>query len=158
MELIEFLKSVELFNFCPEDYLNVISKIIVINEYNDSDVIFEEGSNSDNLYIVKQGKIKIVKKIVDAEIKVLATLKSGDFFGELSIFDNEPRSASAIAFGSEKIIILSIKKEELINFNYNYPHIMNLILQNIIITLSGRMRKINEQLRDKVFWGFTSKK
>ncbi len=80
------------------------------------------------------------------------------FFGELSIFDNEPRSASVMAYGENKIIIYSISREYLIELNYNSPEVMNIIMQNIIITLSKRMRKVNEQLRDKVFWGVTTKK
>jgi len=89
---------------------------------------------------------------------VLAYLNAGDFFGELSIFDNEPRSAAAYASGDNGAEIYSISKSALVEFNYNNPHIMNVILQNIIIVLSGRMRKLNDQMRDVVFWGFSAKK
>ena len=155
---IDFLKSVELFFYIEDQYLQHILPLIKVAEYNDGDEIFAEGTDPDNLYIIKQGEVKIVKQIVAEEIKILATLKPGGFFGELSIFDCEPRSASAVAYGEDKIIIYYISKTDLVNFNTTSPYIMNLVMQNIIITLSKRMRKVNEQLRDKVFWGFVTKK
>ena len=158
MENLNFLKKIELFNFLNDEQLSLISSLLKVYEFNDGDIIFEEGTMPDNLYLIFQGKTKIIKKIVDNETKVLATLNNGEFLDELSIFDNEPRSASVMAYGDDKIIIYSITREELIQLNYNHPDIMNVIMQNIIITLSKRMRKVNEQLRDKVFWGFVTKK
>ncbi len=67
---IEFLKKIELFNSLNDEQLTKIAELIKISEYNDGDIIFEEASMPDNLYLILQGKTKIIKKIVDSEIKI----------------------------------------------------------------------------------------
>src|SRR5208337_2888904 len=58
------------------------------------------------LYIIQEGKVKITKLVNNNEI-LLAVLKKGDIFGEMSLLDNKPRSASAISFGQTKLMAVS---------------------------------------------------
>ena len=67
-----------------------------INEYDVSDVIFEEGSTGRELYVVLDGKIDIVK-IAGATKTTIVTLGKGEFFGEMAVIDGSSRSATAIA-------------------------------------------------------------
>jgi CRP-like cAMP-binding protein len=67
-----------------------------INEYDASDVIFEEGSTGRELFVVLEGKIDIVKNS-GADRTVIVTLGKGEFFGEMAVIDGSSRSAPAVA-------------------------------------------------------------
>lgn len=67
-----------------------------INEYNASEVVFEEGSTGRELFVVLDGKIDIVRNS-GADRTVLVTLGKGEFFGEMAVIDGSARSATAIA-------------------------------------------------------------
>jgi CRP/FNR family cyclic AMP-dependent transcriptional regulator len=67
-----------------------------INEYNASEVIFEEGSTGRELFVVLEGKIDIVKDSA-AGRTVIVTLGKGEFFGEMAVIDGSSRSATAVA-------------------------------------------------------------
>jgi CRP-like cAMP-binding protein len=67
-----------------------------INEYDASDVIFEEGSTGRELFVVLDGKIDIVKNS-GADRTVIVTLGKGEFFGEMAVIDGSARSATAVA-------------------------------------------------------------
>jgi CRP/FNR family cyclic AMP-dependent transcriptional regulator len=67
-----------------------------INEYDVSEVIFEEGSTGRELFVVLDGKVDIVKN-TGANRTVIVTLGKGEFFGEMAVIDGSARSATAIA-------------------------------------------------------------
>ncbi len=74
--------------------------------YTDGQIIFLEHEPGSELYIIQEGKVKITKLVNNNEV-LLAVLKKGDIFGEMSLLDNKPRSASAIAFGPVKLMVVS---------------------------------------------------
>ncbi len=67
-----------------------------INEYDASEVVFEEGSTGRELFVVLEGKIDIVKNS-GADRTVIVTLGKGEFFGEMAVIDGSSRSATAVA-------------------------------------------------------------
>jgi CRP/FNR family cyclic AMP-dependent transcriptional regulator len=67
-----------------------------INEYDVSDVIFEEGSTGRELFVVLNGKVDIVKN-TGVSRTLIVTLDKGEFFGEMAVIDGSSRSATAIA-------------------------------------------------------------
>lgn len=67
-----------------------------INEYEASEVVFEEGSTGRELFVVLEGKIDIVKNS-GADRTVIVTLGKGEFFGEMAVIDGSARSATAVA-------------------------------------------------------------
>lgn len=73
--------------------------------YNDGDVIVEEGSQSRTMYVIQSGKVKVVKKEGEMET-TLAFLGEGDIFGEMSLFDASPRSATIVAVGEARILAI----------------------------------------------------
>ncbi len=83
----------------------------IYRRYADKQVIFCEHERGDELYIIKKGKVKIVKYHNNSEI-ILSVLKEGEIFGELAIVSDKPRNATAISFGST--IVLPINKDSMI--------------------------------------------
>jgi CRP-like cAMP-binding protein len=77
-------------------------------DYKDGDIIFEENSVGREMYIILTGKAEVIKDKGDVET-TLATLEEGDFFGEMSLFDNNPRSATVKALGDVKLLEINQK-------------------------------------------------
>ncbi|HYA01507.1 MAG TPA: cyclic nucleotide-binding domain-containing protein [Syntrophobacteria bacterium] len=75
--------------------------------YSDGEVIFQQGTFGDWVYVIIEGEVKVVKKSPKGDVTV-ATLREGDFIGELEFLDmgKEPRSASVIAVGDVKLGVL----------------------------------------------------
>ena len=73
--------------------------------FQDGQVIFEEGSNGDWIYVVDEGEVEISKKVGGQRI-VVETLDEGDVFGEMAYIDKEPRSATATAKGTAVVGII----------------------------------------------------
>lgn len=77
----------------------------VPRSYADGEIIFAEGARADQMYVIRSGKVRIFR---DQEGKqtTLATLKPGDFFGEMGMFEGKPRSAAAQAIGVTEINVI----------------------------------------------------
>ncbi len=73
--------------------------------YKDGDIIVEEGAESRVMYVVQSGNVKVVKKSGDSEV-VLAVLNEGDMFGEMSLLDAKPRSATVKALGDARVLAI----------------------------------------------------
>jgi CRP-like cAMP-binding protein len=78
----------------------------VIRDYQKDSMIFSEGENGDELYIIKKGSVKIVK-IVDSNEVLLAVLKNGDIFGEMALLESKPRAACAAAYEDCQVMVVN---------------------------------------------------
>jgi CRP/FNR family transcriptional regulator, cyclic AMP receptor protein len=132
------LKKVPIFSDLPEDILEALSVMVEEKLYADGAVIFSEGQTGDTFYVIKQGEVIISK------LKVLAILQGGDFFGEMSLIDQSPRSASAIAKG--KVILYALSRnsfQELLQTNLQAAHIF---IFKLLETLVQRLRQTDREL------------
>jgi CRP-like cAMP-binding protein len=89
-------------------------------------MIFSEAQPGQELYIIQKGSVKITKIVNDNEV-LLAVLKSGDIFGEMSILENKPRSASAIAY--EDAALLAVNKANFERMVSTQPQIITRLTQ-----------------------------
>lgn len=72
----------------------------------DGAVIFREGDSGDQMFIVHEGQVEI-SSVIDGERTVLGIVEKGQFFGEMALFDDKPRSATAVVKGSARLMVLS---------------------------------------------------
>jgi len=107
--------------------------------YSDGEIIFREGDAGDALYVIQSGKITITKKTTSGEL-VIATLQSGEIFGDMALFDRLPRSATARASGNARI--LSVDKKKLFSTIGRDPTLMFKLLES----MSQRIRKLDDEL------------
>ena len=107
--------------------------------YADGEIICSEGESGNIMYVIQSGKIKITKKSETGKDLTVATLKNGDFFGEMSLFDKLPRSATATAVGD--VQILSIDKKKFFKTIDRDPT----LVFNILESMSRRIRNLNEE-------------
>lgn len=109
------------------------------------DVLFNEGDQGDKLYVIAEGKIKLGRTSPDGRENLLAILGPGEMFGELSLFDPGPRTATATAIAETQILGLS--NEQLQQFLSARPHVAGTLLA----ALARRLRRTNESIADLVF-------
>lgn len=118
MSQIDILSQVPIFQRLSKETLGKISPMIETVEFIDGATIFSEGSDGDSLYIVISGEITILKSVsgpsahkktatAEKSDKEIATLQRGDFFGEMALLDDVPRSASAQAKGDVSVLKIS---------------------------------------------------
>jgi len=108
-------------------------------QLNTGDVLFKDGDPGDEMYLIKSGKIRISKAAGDIE-KTLAILKEGDFFGEMSVIDGSPRSATATALEPTELVIFD--REVFMNQVRENP-----LIEYVLHTLIRRLRETDEQIK-----------
>jgi CRP/FNR family transcriptional regulator, cyclic AMP receptor protein len=107
MDRIELLKKVSLFSNLSEVHLSSIAEFCVERSFRKGGVIIRQGNAGIGLYVICSGKVKIVKEIAGGKKLDFAELGPGDFFGEMTVLDNAPRSADVIALEESTCLVLS---------------------------------------------------
>lgn len=123
-----------------EDTLMQLRKISKPKQFAPNDYICYEGQPGNEMYIILKGSIGVFLTNAIGTVTQVATIGVGDFFGEMAIFDNLPRSASCIAL--EDTITVAITKNNLEEFLASCPEIAGQMLER----MSGRIRKLDQEL------------
>ena len=145
MEDREFLKEIDLFWSFSDEEVSRILDIIKTESFPEGTIILEEGNIGRALYIIKEGAVKVQKR-QGKRSKIIARLGQGSYFGEMSLIDEHPISASVVATSPTTCLI--IKKEDL-NVLLNDLQFTNRLLWGFIQTLNGRLRKTSTTLSKK---------
>ena len=109
------------------------------------DTLVHEGEPGARLYVVRDGKIKLGRRSNDGRENLLAVLGPGEMFGELSLFDPGPRTATATVVADAEV--LELGHADLIRWLQDKPSVAQQLLQ----ALARRLRRTNEALADLVF-------
>ncbi len=138
------LAKVPIFSQLTQKELRRLGAIVHKREYAAEEYIFRQGDPGLGMYVVQDGQVEIVMTDADGQQKNLAVLKAGDFFGELSLLDESPRSASALAKGYSHII--GFFRPDLIDLLNRSPKSGTKILFKLGEVIGTRLRITNEQL------------
>jgi CRP/FNR family cyclic AMP-dependent transcriptional regulator len=112
---------------------------------NRGQTLFKEGDAGDRLFVVVDGKLKLGTTSKDGRFNLLSILGPGDMFGELSLFDPGPRTATATAIVDSKLLALA--NDQVIGWVKEHPQVSLQLLGR----LAQRLRKANDVLSDLVF-------
>jgi CRP/FNR family cyclic AMP-dependent transcriptional regulator len=104
------LKAVPLFASFPEDQLRMLTTMVSRRSAARSTTIMAGGDATDSLYIVLSGRLKVMMSDSDGKEVILSILGPGEFFGEMGLIDDEPRSASVVTI--EPCELLAIAKRD----------------------------------------------
>ena len=104
------LKAVPIFASLPEEQLRMLTMVVTRKSAPRSTTIMAGGDPTDSLYIVLSGRLKVMMSDSDGKEVILAILGPGEFFGEMGLIDEEPRSASVVTL--EPCELLSIAKRD----------------------------------------------
>lgn len=120
-----------------------------------NEVVFYEGTQERDIYLILSGKVRIVGKVeIDEQRRIkpgFGELSQGDVFGELALFDDEPRSATVTAISDIELAV--IDGVALLRFLDDHPEIGYPVIKELISTLVLRMRKANQKIFSLFAWG-----
>lgn len=136
------LRNISLFAGLSEYQLETISRLAVTRSFNKNALIICEGDLSDSLYIVISGKVKAFLSDEEGKEITLTIHVAGDYFGELSLLDSDPRSASVVTMEETKLMVIS--KQAFDDCMAQNPEIAIKVMQGLV----HRLRGLTENVRN----------
>jgi CRP-like cAMP-binding protein len=143
--LVRMLRQVSLFEGLLPIHLKRIAALCQELSYRTGDFVFTHGEAGDGLYLILEGAVRISRSVSGIGEEALAVLRPGQYFGEMSIVDDDmPRSADAIAHESTRL--LKLPKDDLRDLMFVDRELAYELLWRFVRTLSGRLRESNDRL------------
>lgn len=140
----ELLASSPLFSELGQGELSALARTAQRLEYEPDEVIFHMNSLGDGLYLLASGRVKVVVPSPEGKEVILATLGPGAFFGEMSLIDDEPRSASVVA--QLPSVVYRVHRQDFARFLDSSPSVARALLRE----LSRRLRRANAHMENLV--------
>jgi CRP-like cAMP-binding protein len=147
----DILNKVVLFQDLPVDSLATLAPLLIAKSFSAGTVIFHELDDSDALYIVEQGSVVVSKHVSGDVDMVLTRFVPGDFFGEMGLFDNAPRSATANV--ETDSLLWQLNRSVFHDIFSHHPEMAAKICYRLVTIFIERLRVTNEQTRDAIRWG-----
>ncbi len=141
----DVLRQAPLFSGLDDEVAGALEASMSSSALRRGEILFSEGDDGNQLYVVTDGKIKLGRTSPDGRENLLAILGPGQMFGELSFFDPGPRSATATAVTD--VELKSLGHEALSPVLNAHPDVAHALLNQ----LAGRLRRTNEVVGDLVF-------
>lgn len=142
------LKTLALFGGVADDALTQFSQLADRVEIETGDIVYREGETARKLYIVAAGRVEVIKKRPETgENKVLTVLGPGEFFGEMSFVDMQPRSATVQAL--EPAVLWVWPYTSLSGMYRRDGKAYTILVMNIARELSRRLRRADRMLARK---------
>lgn len=156
----DFLGKIPIFKFLPEeDHLALVS-LWKLKTIKSGEVLFRKGEPGSAMYVIEEGEIEIVLPVDPPVNEVqLSVLKEGEFFGELSLFTDAPRTATARALANTRLV--EMQRGDFITFVMERPSVAvsmlgemakRLQLTNELIS-SLASKNVNEEIEEKLSFG-----
>ena len=148
---IEALGRCPLFSGLGPEPLQAIAQTLRRRRFRRGEVLFHEGDPGDSLFIVASGAVKVVVPSEEGDEAILATLRRGDFLGELALLDGAPRSASAIAL--EATETMALPRDRFKALVASEPVIRDALLSS----LAGELRRLTAHVAELHFLDLTGR-
>lgn len=129
------LENIPLFKDIPDDALAALSASAVRRKLKRNATVIAEGDQTDSLYIIESGRVRVFSNNAQGKEFILATMGPGDYFGELALIDEGPRSASVMTL--EPSVFLTISKEDVTAWLMERPENAMRMLKAMAIRLRG---------------------
>ena len=147
----EFLRSIDMFSDLSDDLLEPIVKKSKKVDLQRGDILFQEGDEPKELYIVTVGRIAIGYKSFDGRESLFALMEPGDLFGEMPLFRSDGRSAEARALENSSVVVIPYSPVK--NLYQDNPD----LLWRVIDMLVGRLKSTDIALADTMFLDVTGR-
>jgi CRP-like cAMP-binding protein len=144
-ETIALLRRVPVFSTMAEEDLAAVAEVAVPRSFGAGESVFREGDQTDTCYVIRAGRARAVREHADGRTITLATFGPGDIFGELALFEDEPRSATVEALqDTELVAILGGDMRRLLRAHAE-------LSVELLAALAARLRETNERLTRQSF-------
>lgn len=144
MNTVDFLATVPLFRSLASTEVTAFSQLVREKSYPKGSVILFEDDPGDSLFIVRSGRVKVVLVADDGREVILGLLGVGEHFGELSLIDDQPRSAHVVAMEESSLLVL--RREDFKRRVEQNPA----VAWALLIELSHRLRRADEKIGNLV--------
>ena len=141
---VAMLAEVPMFQLLDDEERFTLSELLESKRFEKGETIFSFGDAGDELYIVRSGKIEVFVEDTQGEKIILAENDPGDLFGEISLLDGGPRTATAVAIDETETLILS--RDHLLGLVRRHPHAG----LDLLTVMGKRLRATDEMLRAHV--------
>ena len=141
---LEILAQIDLFSGLPMTHLRRVVDIGVEEQYRSTATIFSEGEPGDKFYLIVEGAVRISRIVPGMGEEALAVLRPGNYFGEMSLIDDAPRSATAVCH--EKCRLFVVNRKDLEDLLFVDRDLAYELLWNWVRTLSRRLRATNDKM------------
>jgi len=141
----EVLARAGLFQGVAPEASEALAGSLTYSDHTRGDAVFTEGEQGDTLFIVLSGKVKIGRRAADGRENMLSVMGPSDMFGELSLFDPGPRTATATVVTEARLA--SLAHSSLRPWIKDRPEIAEQLLR----VLARRLRRTNDALADLIF-------
>lgn len=105
-EIRELLKGVSIFSQMDDGVLASLAGLVVTKEYPKDSLVFSQDDPGDAMFVIARGRVKVVLYGESGREVVLSVFRAGDFFGEMALLDNLPRSANVVTLEASTLIVL----------------------------------------------------
>ena len=141
---VSLLTGIEFFELLKEDDRRELANVIDAVKLNAGDTLFHAGEPGESLFVVRSGQIELYIKDTVGQKIVLTVAEEGNLFGELSLLDSGPRTATAIALSDTELLVLD--RDDLLLLFQKRPD----AALNMLAAMSTMTRKADELLRTRV--------
>lgn len=143
--MLSTLKQSSLFSELEDSELALIASLCLKRKVPKGSILFYAGDPGNSCYMLLDGKIKIVVNADDGREHILGILSAHDLFGEMSLLDGEPRSASAIAVEESNVVV--IQRDDFLKVLADKP----MIPMKLLSVLSRRLRRTDGHVESLAF-------
>lgn len=141
---VSLLAGIEMFELLHGDDRQALADVVDAIKLNSSETLFHAGEPGDSLFIVRSGSIELFIKDTAGQKIVLTVAEAGDLFGELSLLDSGPRTATAVALTETELLVLD--RDDLLLLFQKRPD----AALHMLAAMSTMTRKADELLRTRV--------
>jgi diguanylate cyclase (GGDEF)-like protein len=150
------LSKVGVFSLLAPQEIKVVSEHLTTATLAAGETLFREGDQGNDLYILTEGAAAVSIRLPDGSDREIARFAPGDFFGEMSIFDNAPRSATCVAL--EKTALSCLSKKAFGDIIAQHPKLALKLMYRMLNVTTQRLRGTSEFVSEMVLWGESARK
>ena len=143
---IDFLSTVPIFDTLTRRQKYLLYSIIHVRHFKAGEIIFRQDDPGVGLYIIRDGGVDVYNEYSDMTRHKIAELSQGDFFGEIALMNNCPRSATVVA--AKKTVLFSLFRTDFLNLLDSDPKLGVRVVYRLSKILAERLRQINEDTAD----------
>lgn len=150
-ETLAFLRDVRVFETFSDGDLAAVAERLRQRELRGRQILFREGDRGEEMFIVRRGTILISKAVTGKVEQVLVRVEPSDFFGEMTLFDGSPRSATAQAETDVELLVLG--RDSLQALTETNPSAAAAFFYAMVKVFMERLRRSTQQVAEATRWG-----
>ena len=139
------LKTVPLFSPLSDEEVALLSEVTTVKSFAKSQTIIHKSDEGDMFFSILTGKVKVILTDEEGKEYIVCILRPMEFFGEMSLLDGEPRSASVVTMDETEVLVL--RREDFVALLQKNP----MLCIKLIGVLGQRLRKANQHIESLVF-------